>query len=54
MNARPAADKEVTELVARPKIVSFRATGLMLGDAVLAAVSVKRDVTQAIVFWRRK
>ena len=32
---------------------SFRATGLMFGNAVLGAVSVKPDVTQAIAFrWR--
>ena len=32
------------------KDVSFRATGLILGDAVLGAVSEKPDVTQAIAF----
>ena len=46
----PAADMEVADLVARPKIVSFRATGLILGDAVLGAVSEKPDVTQTIAF----
>ena len=29
---------------------SFRATGLMLGDAILGAVSEKADVTQALPF----
>ena len=46
-NARPAAD---TEPVARPKILSFRATGLVLGDAVLGAVPGKPDVTQELPF----
>ena len=49
-NIRPVADTEVADLVERPKIVSFRVTGLMLGNAVLGAVSVKPDVTQAIAF----
>ena len=36
------------------KIVSIRATGLMLGDAVRGAVSVKPGVTQVIAFrWRK-
>ena len=53
-NTRPVADTEVANLVAKPKIVGFRATGLMLGDAVLGAVSVRPDVTQAIAFrWRK-
>ena len=54
MNTRPAADTEVADLVARPTMVSFRATVLMLGDAVLEAVSVKPDLIQAIAFrWRK-
>ena len=54
MNTRPAADTEVADSVAQPKMVSFRATGLMLGDVVPGAVSVNPDVTQAIAFrWRK-
>ena len=48
------ADTEVADLVARPKIVSVRAIGLMLGYAVLGAVSEKPYVTHAIAFrWQK-
>ena len=53
MGTPPAADTEVADLVARPKIVGFRATCLVLGNAVLGTVSAKPDVTKAIAFrWR--
>ena len=53
-NARPAADTDIADLLARPKMLSFRVTGLMLGNVVPGAVSVKPEVTQAIAFrWRK-
>ena len=45
---------EVAELVTRPKAVSLRATGLLVGDAILRDVAVKLGVTQAIVLrWQK-
>ena len=49
-NTRPFADTEFADLVERPNMVSLRVTGLMLGNAVLGAVSVKPEVTQGIAF----